>query len=665
MHTSSLTEALENKEKVTSLYLYQKRLKKFPIEILECKNLESLNLSYNPIKEVPKEIGGLKKLQHLDLHSCKLSEIPKEIGKLTNLITLQIGYNQLTSIPQEIGNLHHLRDLHIDDNQLTEIPKEIGNLTNLWLFSATKNQLTELPNIFEKLTKLEILSLYYNQITHLPPSFEYLTNCKTISLFNNQLTEIPMVLKNSPLEELSLNDNQITEITDDIKHFSSVTKIGLARNPLHSISPEIKHLKNLKFLETYDTNLTELPDVFDHFKELEEVWLSDNPLKKLPNTIYNHETLKELWFNGSNFEKFPLEALFIPNLKTLRPNKGLYPSLILEKRKAFSTACNKKNLSIEFKQLFYDMVSQKEENSNKFSLENYFQALGINFLPLQEKALNFIRENWENKLKDQPIQKGKSLTILGKSSFNKKEVKERLQKLEIDYTSKITTKTTHVILEKGVNKYDNFDKEGLVFIPESALQNFLDTADTLYLSEESTAPEDIENIQLLLSTLEEDTLLMGLEMLHSLGGAEKVITELFLIVKNTNLSTKVRNKAKKHFLLQASENLKNNISKHKSVTILPSIKKKFYFTDSDLVSNILKFTHNTELDKVKVYSFLFDHQYIKSTMLCSCMLRLNTEEQQLTLMKKYLNDENKFQVNNYFDITDYPNSIKAKKQKIS
>ncbi len=704
MEASSLQETLKHKDEVTYLQLYRQKLKEIPKEVFELKNLEELvlydnsikvippeigklkklkklsiernnlkslpnelfelkeleglHLDNNPIKTIPAEIGQLKKLNSLDLYSCKLTELPIEIGDLSKLNRLSLNHNQLTKLPEEIGKLINLTDLTIDNNQLTELPEEIGNLTDLTRLCANQNQLTTLPNVFEKLTKLKSFYLYDNQLTNIPSSFEYLISCEFVSLFNNQLTEIPISLKNSPITELDLGWNQIEEITDNIAAFKQITKLELYDNPINYVSPEIKHLKKLKRITLSKGNLTELPNIFDHLENLEDLSLGETSLKSLPQTIYNHDTLKELSFNGSQFEKLPLEVLFIKNLKKLYEYGNIFPTLILEKRKAFATACNKKNISVEFKQVFYDMINQDEGNPHNFPLDYYFQALGINFLPLQQKALNFIRQNWEDKLQNHPIKRGSILTVLGKSGFNKKELKERLVKLDIEYTAKITAKTTHVILEKGVTKYENFDKEGLVFIPEVALQNFLDTADTLYLSEENVAEDEIENIQLLLSTLEEDTIMMGLEMLNSLGGAEKLVTELFLIVKNTNISTKVRNKAKKHLLLHTSEELKMRLVKHKSKIMIPSPKKKFYFNDWNLISNALSITSNTEVNRFRMFSYLLDHQYVKEISFCtSC---LESEAEKILFLKKYLTNENRKEIERSYDLSDFPNSLKNK-----
>jgi Leucine-rich repeat (LRR) protein len=82
---TSIVEAMKSPEKVIKLELRKKKLKEFPKEIFQMKNLQYLDLSKNNITEVPAEIAELKDLQILILSKNSIETLPKEIGELKQL----------------------------------------------------------------------------------------------------------------------------------------------------------------------------------------------------------------------------------------------------------------------------------------------------------------------------------------------------------------------------------------------------------------------------------------------------------------------------------------------------------------------------------------------------------------------------------------------------
>jgi Leucine-rich repeat (LRR) protein len=128
---TSLDEALKHPEQVIKLELRKKKLKKFPVEILQFINLQYLDLSKNSIKELPIEIGQLKNLQYLAVSKSGLEELVPQIGELKNLYYLNLNQNELSSLPREIGNLENLRNLDLWSNNIDTFPDEMKQLKNL------------------------------------------------------------------------------------------------------------------------------------------------------------------------------------------------------------------------------------------------------------------------------------------------------------------------------------------------------------------------------------------------------------------------------------------------------------------------------------------------------------------------------------------------------
>jgi Leucine-rich repeat (LRR) protein len=128
---TNLDSALKNPDKVVKLVLRKKKLKKFPEEIAQFKNLQYLDISKNNIKEIPESIGQLKNLQYLICSKTGLERIDKEIGQLKNLKYININQNELESLPPQFGWLEKLEIADMWSNNLSEFPETMGKLKNL------------------------------------------------------------------------------------------------------------------------------------------------------------------------------------------------------------------------------------------------------------------------------------------------------------------------------------------------------------------------------------------------------------------------------------------------------------------------------------------------------------------------------------------------------
>lgn len=132
-------------------------LRAFPIEILACKNLSSLEIFRGLAgrdQSLPKDFGRLAALEKLSLGGIKLKTLPDSIGKLTKLKTLELNFlNSLEKLPDAIGDCKSLESLTIyDAPKLKTLPKTIGRLTKLKKLKLPKlksipDELFDLPNL--------------------------------------------------------------------------------------------------------------------------------------------------------------------------------------------------------------------------------------------------------------------------------------------------------------------------------------------------------------------------------------------------------------------------------------------------------------------------------------------------------------------------------------
>lgn len=125
---TDLQEAIKNPDDVVKLVLRKEKLKTFPLEILQFKNLQYLDLSKNSFTELPDTIRELKNLQVLILSKNEIEYLPKTIGELSNLKTLNVNQNELVELPASVGRLKKLEYLDLWSNNLERFPDSMVDL---------------------------------------------------------------------------------------------------------------------------------------------------------------------------------------------------------------------------------------------------------------------------------------------------------------------------------------------------------------------------------------------------------------------------------------------------------------------------------------------------------------------------------------------------------
>ncbi|MDB5272754.1 MAG: hypothetical protein JWO58_1121 [Chitinophagaceae bacterium] len=87
----SLSEALQQKDKVEKLDLSMQKLTALPIEVTELKNLQCLDLSFNRFTTLPADFAKLQHLTYLNLAGTRyLAKVPAVLKQLPNLKILDL-----------------------------------------------------------------------------------------------------------------------------------------------------------------------------------------------------------------------------------------------------------------------------------------------------------------------------------------------------------------------------------------------------------------------------------------------------------------------------------------------------------------------------------------------------------------------------------------------
>ena len=215
LHTLELTYdqiaevgPLTNLNNLHTLSLYRNRITDVE-PLANLNNLHTLELSYNQIAEV-EPLANLNNLQWLSLGDNRITEV-EPLANLNNLHTLYLSYNQIVEV-EPLANLNNLRWLSLGGNRITEVGP-LANLNNLHVpVYLSYNQSVEVK-LLAGLINLRWLSLDGLQITEVEPLAD-LTNLSLLSLENNQIEDISALVANTGLgegDEVYLTGNPLSD----------------------------------------------------------------------------------------------------------------------------------------------------------------------------------------------------------------------------------------------------------------------------------------------------------------------------------------------------------------------------------------------------------------------------------------------------------------------
>lgn len=125
---------------------------------------------------------------------------------------------------------------------------------------------------FENIDAIEFLNFDSNQIEYLP---------KEIGKFQN-------------LKGLSLQNNRIKELSEEIGALNKLQELIISDNQLQQLPSCIAHLHNLKMLFVDNNKLIALPEEMGQLEKLTNLYLGNNQLEKLPYSIKKLVNLKIL-----------------------------------------------------------------------------------------------------------------------------------------------------------------------------------------------------------------------------------------------------------------------------------------------------------------------------------------------------------------------------------
>ncbi|XP_062537894.1 leucine-rich repeat-containing protein 57 [Armigeres subalbatus] len=214
MGNKQVKQHFETAQKTGVLKISQMRLDEFPSALKAFPNvLKTLDLSENRFSELPTDLGKFTILKHLNVAGNRLSSIPEVIGVLVKLETVNAMNNLIVRIPQELSQCKNLKQLHLSNNQINEFPTMVCGLKQLDLLDLSRNKITSIPHAVGSLQVTE-LNVNQNQISDVSENIAQCPKLKTFRIEENCLQATPALSK-------IMKDSQICNLSVDGNLFSS------------------------------------------------------------------------------------------------------------------------------------------------------------------------------------------------------------------------------------------------------------------------------------------------------------------------------------------------------------------------------------------------------------------------------------------------------------
>lgn len=167
------------------------------------------------------------------------------------------------------------------------------------------------------------LGLHALNLETFPEPLTNLTALRDLSLCENQMTDIPAAIGElKQLQNLTLAGNQINRLPPEIGKLSALQVLNVSNNTLLELPQEIGNLANLVELYLHENELCALPENVGKLHKLEELYIQGNQVLTLPRSIGKLINLRCLGANGNHIESLPNELCDLQKMRALNISKN-------------------------------------------------------------------------------------------------------------------------------------------------------------------------------------------------------------------------------------------------------------------------------------------------------------------------------------------------------
>lgn len=309
---SGIITPQDSVQKQSALVLTEKKLYSLRgSEKIYCKDLyTTLILDYNLFTYIsPTDIKLFGNLESLDLTGNHIDQVDF-VSELPKLKSLVLAHNKIEYFSDNIQLLEHLEKLDISRNRLTHIVIKKGALNNLAELNVHTNHISYFKKEPDSLKNIQFIDFGINQMRTLPT--KQFKSLNGLFLDANCIALLSNTTHTPNLTELSLADNHLTHLNDDITKLSQLRMLDLSDNTLIDIMP----LSQLKLLTTLVLKRNKID--YHHAKQFFKLMLPDNQPEQLMTQLIR------LDISGNPVSKSKISKLHKKVNKHRVPHEQLY-----------------------------------------------------------------------------------------------------------------------------------------------------------------------------------------------------------------------------------------------------------------------------------------------------------------------------------------------------
>lgn len=524
-------------------------------------------------------------------------QLSKELYTFTALETLYISDDFLELHP-EIANLQQLTSLYINSRLLKTLPEEIGELQQLRSLTIIGEQIETLPDSIGKLKKLNSLSIWDSKkITALPSSWSNLSQLTRLSLHRGEWTNLSAfeqgfeALQSLRISPSPLTDQQIAPIFQ----LKELTHLSLSESNLCQLPKGITQLQKLQVLEVAGNKLQQIPTYLNELPTLKHIDFSDNQVQEFPVFLQQLPVLEYMGWQNNAFGKYDKGLLDFPTNIT-NPHKTVVAArdyqTFLDKVRALD--CSPKALA-----LFFQIQNGTTLEKGQFQRAHFLALLAFDNKVFKSILIDQLLEYEQKAFEATPLTTTSELVLIGKPSLGKKEIRGLLKEKGITYKTKITPKTTHLLIgQTGIKDYSALENTHYTLISQQAFQAYFNEATKPYLLEDDSQ-DNLSAIQDLLTSTSIENQQLGIELIKGGGTPKALLTELFIVYKFSE-DKKLAAKARQLLAANGSAALLETLKSRINLRTVPDS----YLTKTKLED----LTAGTELELWKVAQFAYHYK---------------------------------------------------------
>ncbi|MEN7548576.1 hypothetical protein AAG747_11685 [Rapidithrix thailandica] len=536
-HLEELPEAMGLLSTVREVTLDLPKLKKFP-DFFQKAFYTELTISCTKMPEVPEAW-----LQSGEPLSFPLISLRLDIDEMQELpacfcvpslrqVTIYSYY--LHQLPEDFAVMPELRRLVIEA-PLRQMPllHDLSNLKNLSLHKVEIEDFSSANCWPENLISLFI----HNMIgVNKGPDFSTMQNLTKIIWRNQKPSKVNLmgisVCKN--LEELEVKN---VDLHEDLTACDRLRFLKIKGEQLEELPVYLMGMDSIRLLDIKDTQLSRVPEDWSGLKHLVTLSVENNQLKdfsflytlkssKIDRIIIGDNPISDPLFMLEGTKKLPIET---DELQKFAP-------LSYQETVSFVFGLSKSKFSREEKEWFYHQFQQvpKLTLPHDWSTYRLLRALNIAYKPLQDIITQRILELSGQQEAEAKLRAGAKVYLEGKFQQPKKEIKAKLETLNLTLCDKWEEGISHIVVGKRpAMKLPEASYDQVCLLLENQLYRLFEEADPKFLVQEAQegARQMGEGVEQMLQSEEPGTQMVALEMLKNGGVPEPLFIELLLIQK--------------------------------------------------------------------------------------------------------------------------------------